>query len=375
MSAAAADAAPAGVLAGFRIAVTSHRRSAELIEALERRGATVLHAPALAIAPLPGDEDLLAHTRRVLELRPDYVVVCTAYGFRRWFESAEAAGMGEELAAVLRAARIQVRGPKALGAVRALGFDAESMAADELTGTLVAELAPGLAGKSVVLQHHGHLDIEATEALQAAGAVEVVPISPYRWVPPADPGKLGVLLHALCSGSLDVLTFTSAPAVHALLEAADLQGRRDELVAVLQSSLCTVAVGPVTAAPLRALGVEPLVPERHRMGAMIRTLVEHLGANGSIGCATALGTCRLRGDTVHLEGADGERALGDSQLRIFKSLLVAGGNVVARPVLAALLPAGSSDHALDMAVSRLRRALPDARLVSTVVKRGYRLNT
>ena len=32
-------------LDGFRIGVTSHRRSRDLIEALERRGASVLHAP------------------------------------------------------------------------------------------------------------------------------------------------------------------------------------------------------------------------------------------------------------------------------------------------------------------------------------------
>ena len=371
----AAATATTGVLSGFRIAVTSQRRSAELIEALERRGAQVLHAPALATAPLQGEAELLGSTRRVLELRPDHVLVCTAYGFRRWFESAEAAGMGEELAGVLRASRIHVRGPKALGAVRALGFDAESVAADELTGTLVASLAPGLAGKSVVLQHHGHPDTEATAALLAAGATEVVGISPYRWVAPEEPGRLEVLLRALCYGSLDVLTFTSAPAVLALLDAARLHDCGDEVLAALQSTVCTVAVGPVTAAPLREMGIEPLVPERHRMGAMIRTLVEHLGTNGSIQCATALGNLRLRGDTVKLEGAGAPRELGESQLRIFRSLVSAGGNVVARPALAALLPAGSSDHALDMAVSRLRRALPDARLISTVLKRGYRLNT
>ena len=39
-------------LAGFRIGVTSDRRSEELISAFERRGAEVMHAPALRIAPL-----------------------------------------------------------------------------------------------------------------------------------------------------------------------------------------------------------------------------------------------------------------------------------------------------------------------------------
>ena len=38
-------------LSGFRIGVTSDRRSDELSSAVERRGADVMHAPALRIAP------------------------------------------------------------------------------------------------------------------------------------------------------------------------------------------------------------------------------------------------------------------------------------------------------------------------------------
>ncbi|MFD1212031.1 winged helix-turn-helix domain-containing protein [Arthrobacter sp. GCM10027362] len=45
-----------------------------------------------------------------------------------------------------------------------------------------------------------------------------------------------------------------------------------------------------------------------------------------------------------------------------------------RDAMAGCLPDATADNALDMAVSRLRQALPDPRLVATVVKRGYRLN-
>ena len=68
----AADVGPAlgagdlaGMLKGFRVGVTSHRRSQDLIEALERRGAEVLHAPVLTIAPV--DQDLGVRMR--LEVR------------------------------------------------------------------------------------------------------------------------------------------------------------------------------------------------------------------------------------------------------------------------------------------------------------------
>jgi uroporphyrinogen-III synthase len=362
----------ASPLSGFRVAVTSERRSAELIEALQRRGAQVQHAPTLRMAPLVEDAELLEQTRLVLGLRPEFVLVSTAYGFRRWFETADAAGLGDELAQVLHDASIHVRGPKALGAVRALGFEADAMSSNGLTSTMVSEVVPKIAGKTVVLQQHGIGDDQAARALGDAGARDVIRISPYRWGPPEDAGRMTQLLRALCSGAIDALTFTSAPAVRALLAAAEEQGCYTELLEALQSSVCCVAVGPVTAAPLREVGIEPLVPERHRMGAMIRILVEHLSDSGSITCHTVLGPCQLRGDTVLLGGDD--RELGAIQLKLFKAILSARGRVVPRARLVSLLPEGSSDHALDMALSRLRRALPDPRLISTVVKRGYRIN-
>lgn len=359
-------------LSGFRIAVTSERRSTELIEALQRRGAQVFHAPTLRMAPLTEDSELLDHTRRVLALRPAFILVSTAYGFRRWFETADAAGLGDELTQVLNNASIHVRGPKALGAVRALGFDADGMSSDELTTSLVAGVAPQLTGKSVVLQQHGIGDEAAVHALHEAGAAEVILVSPYRWGPPEDAELMNQLLRSLCSGAIDAMTFTSAPAVRALFAAAEEQGCYTELLQALQLQVCCAVVGPVTAAPLLEAGIDALVPERHRMGAMIRILVEHLAESGSISCETVLGPCELRGDTVSLAGAD--RELSAVQLKLFKSLLRAGGGVVPRSRLVSLLPEGSSDHALDMALSRLRRALPDTRLISTVIKRGYRIN-
>src|SRR5690606_33417747 len=85
---------PAQPLRGFRIGVTAHRRAGDLIEALERRGAKVLHAPALKIAPVEDEHALHAETAAVIAASPDIVMVTTAYGMRRWCEGADAAGQG-----------------------------------------------------------------------------------------------------------------------------------------------------------------------------------------------------------------------------------------------------------------------------------------
>ena len=65
-------------LRGFRVGVTSDRRADDLIAALERRGAQVLHAPALTIAPNEQDGSLVGDTRAVISARPEVVLVTRA---------------------------------------------------------------------------------------------------------------------------------------------------------------------------------------------------------------------------------------------------------------------------------------------------------
>ena len=63
-----------GPLAGFTVGVTAARRADELGALLQRRGAAVLHAPALRIVPLADDSELLAATKDLLEvLKPQLV--------------------------------------------------------------------------------------------------------------------------------------------------------------------------------------------------------------------------------------------------------------------------------------------------------------
>jgi uroporphyrinogen-III synthase len=360
------------VLEGFRIAVTSDRRSDDLIDAFVRRGAEVIHAPAVRIAPVDEDEVLIGDTRAIIESRPDVVIVTTAYGFRRWVECADAAGLGDDLARALGRARIIVRGPKARGAVRAAGHDDDGIADDERTASTVSlALAAGVVGKRVAVQLHGFEDVEQLERLRSAGA-QVLTVAPYRWVRPTDESRLGRLVSAVAAREVDVVTFTSAPAVDGLVSAAAQLGMDGVLVDALRCGVTAAAVGPVTAAPLRDLGVSPIVPERFRMGALIRTVVEHLTLNGVEEVQTMLGPLRVHGRVVTFRGETVTLARGPRAM--LAALMADPGAVCTRERLLDELPEAENEHALDMAVSRLRAALPDRDLVQTVVRRGYRLN-
>lgn len=160
-----------GPLAGFTVGVTAARRAEEFGALLERRGATVLHAPALRIVPLADDGELLAATRSIVESALDVVVATTAVGFRGWIEAAADWGLGERLLAALGGAELLARGPKVKGAVRAAGLtETWSPASESMAEVLERLLDEGVAGRRIALQLHGEPLPGFIESLRAAWA-------------------------------------------------------------------------------------------------------------------------------------------------------------------------------------------------------------
>lgn len=360
-------------LHGFRIGVTSDRRSGDLIDAFARRGAQVVHAPTIRMANASSDEPVIADTRAIMEARPDVLLATTAYGVRRWFEVADAAGLGDELLDALHDTAILVRGPKARGGIRAAGLDDVGMSAEETTESLIDEvLASYPGGLTVAVQLHGYLPPSQLDRLRDAHD-RVLTVEPYRWIDPdLFDERVDRLIEAACTGGLDCITFTSAPAVHALLMAAEARGRYDDLVDAMRGPVVAATVGPVTAAPLLAAGIEPLQPERFRMGAMIRQVCEHLETERIVRLETQHGPLALRGSVVEVAGRRVE--LAPVGRAILCALVRARGSVVSRERLAASMPGTTDEHALEVALSRLRQTIGVPGLIATVVKRGYRID-
>ncbi|MGH3625581.1 MAG: uroporphyrinogen-III synthase [Sciscionella sp.] len=266
---AAPDTAP---LSGTTVGVTADRKADELIELLRRKGADVLHGPAMRSIVLGGDEQLRADPERLRAERPDIVRVTTGRGFRGWREAAAGWGIGEEFDRLCAAARVLVRGPKAKGAVRAAGITEEWSAPGETNAELLDHLREsGVRGLRIAVQQHGQPMPELAGALREAGA-EVVEVCVYRWAEPVDFAPLDRLIDATVSGGVDALTFTSAPAAVGMLSRASNTGRWEALVSALRGGVLVICVGPVTAAPLIELGVPVRQPERARTAALVRAL-------------------------------------------------------------------------------------------------------
>ena len=361
------------VMAGCVVLVTADRRSGELASALARRGATVRRAPAMSIVPHERDDHLLADTRVLLDQRPDVVVITTGIGFRGWVEAADAAGLADDLLDCLANARIIARGPKAHGAIRAAGLQADWVAETETSAEILELLlTEGVAGLRVAVQHHGAGADGLDTELAAAGA-EVHSLVVYRWGPPPDPVALKLSVVAAADGEVDAVVFTSAPGAAAWLAEVDGEGLTEPVLARLATgTMIVAAVGPVTAKPLRDRGIDPLIPDRGRLGALVRVLVSHYEQAQTSAVSTTVGCLQVRRTVALLDGH--VLPISPSGLAVLRVLAEADGDVVTREQVLAVLPGDSNDpHTAEVAIARLRQACPANGLIRTVVKRGYRL--
>jgi uroporphyrinogen-III synthase len=368
------DATAAQPLAGYTVAVTAERRRAELTVLLQRRGARVVGAPAICIVPLPDDSALHAATAACVRRPPDVVVATTGIGFRGWLEAAEGWGLGEALRAALVRAQLLARGPKPRGAIRAAGLSEEWSAQTECCEEVLDRLlADGVAGQRIAVQLHGGPQEDFVGALRLAGA-DVLEVPVYRWVPPDDSGPLRRLVELILGRQVDAVTFTSAPAVDALLATAEADapdllalfgaGAPDRTPAVLAA-----CVGPVTAAPLLGHGVPALTPGRARLGALVKAVTDELPRRARR-VSVAGDILELRGHAVMVGGE--LRMLAPAPMAVLAALAAQPGRVVSRAELVSALPRGDG-HAVEMAVARLRAGLGCPRYIETVIKRGYRL--
>ena len=358
-------------LAGFTVAVTASRRRDELGALLEQWGARVVYAPALRLVPIADNAELRRATEDCLSAPLDVVIATTGFGFRGWLEAAEGWGIGDALLGRLQAATVIARGPKARGAVRTSGLTDSAAFSAESTEDIVGLLrGRSMVGQRVAVQLYGEPAPELIGELRSAGA-EVIEIPVYRWALPEDISSISRLIDAIVARSVDAVAFTSAPAVTHVLQVAQDSGQLEQMLAALRRDVLVVCVGPVAAAPFDRLGVPTARPARARLGALAREIVTRLPARcGPFRASAHL--LEVRGHAIVLDGV--LRPLPPGPMSVLRLLARQPGRVVSRAELLAMLPGDSSDeHAVETTVGRLRTMLGDARIVRTVVKRGYRL--
>jgi len=242
---------------GKVVAILESRIGAHLGELIAKRGGMPLLAPALAEVPDIDPEVLRALLRAGRAAPIKFAIFQTGVGTRALFQAADVLGLGAELATLLAAAIVVVRGPKPTGELNARRIRIDRRAQSPFTtdDVLDALADVDLTGVPVLVQRYGAENAGLRAALEARGA-EVREIATYRWALPQDLSPLRQLLESLTEQGVDAVVFTSAVQVQHLFQVAALEGRADRIVGDLRRCLIA-SIGPVCTRALRQLGLEP----------------------------------------------------------------------------------------------------------------------
>jgi uroporphyrinogen-III synthase len=235
-------------LAGRTIAVPETRELDVFAAMLERRGASVLRCPLVAILDAPDPAPVLDWLRWFASGACDDLILLTGEGVRRLLaciEANEPQLRGGFVAQLTRVRKI-TRGPKPARALRELGLKPDIAAEIPTTTGIIAALrAEQLASRTVGVQLYGtEPNAPLIEFLQGAGA-RVHTVAPYIYASKADGGAVIALLERMTRGEVDAIAFTSTSQVERLFAVAPA-----EQVQAALARTRVAAVGPVVAAAL-----------------------------------------------------------------------------------------------------------------------------
>lgn len=263
-------------MVGARVGITAGRRAHEQAALVTALGGVPVLGAALQADEPSSDERVARDLADALAGPVDIAVFLTGAGASLALEAADGAGVGDDLRAALRSARVIARGPKPRRALRAAGVRIDWMAdPPRMTVIRDALLAAGVAGRRIMVQGFGPPPEDLVDPLTEAGA-EMVVLSPYAAGWPSDPAGAMDIAREVRDGTIDAITFTSARAARQFVALADECGV--DATTIRDSGVLVAAVGPVTRAALNDAGVTVHVePERARMGAMYRALAGALG--------------------------------------------------------------------------------------------------
>jgi uroporphyrinogen-III synthase len=235
-------------LAGRTIAVPETRELDVFAAMLERRGASVLRCPLVAILDAPDPAPVLDWLRWFASGACDDLILLTGEGLRRLLACLDRLEPQLRDEFVVRLARVRkiTRGPKPARALRELGLKPDIAADIPTTAGVIASLrAQQLAARVVGVQLYGaEPNQPLIDFLTGAGA-KVRTVAPYIYANKADEAAVTALLDRMARGEVDAIAFTSASQVDRLFAVAPATQVRAALARTR-----VAAVGPVVAAAL-----------------------------------------------------------------------------------------------------------------------------
>ena len=250
-------------LQGIRVAVPESRQLDTLAQLLQRRGATVIKTPLVAIHDAPDAALVLAWIRRFIEEPPGIFIILTGEGLRRLLGLAEINDLREAFEVALGKSRLLCRGPKPERVLREIGLKASDKALEPTTDGVIGALETmELAGQAVAVQLYGEDPNQKLMEYLAGRQVPVDSVAPYVYADDSETSRVVSLIKSLSNEEVDVIAFTSKPQLRRLIQVAKKHDLEEQLKTGLKNC-CIAAVGPVVKNQLEAEGYEvAIMPDR-----------------------------------------------------------------------------------------------------------------
>ena len=230
-------------LSGRTIAVPETRELDVFVAMLERRGATVLRCPLVAILDAPDPQPVLQWVQRFNAASFDDLILLTGEGLRRLLSCIDRHAPGEREAFIAQLARVRkiTRGPKPARALRELGLKPDVAAEVPTTAGVIESLrAFDLRDRRVAVQLYGtDPNVPLMDFLKSQGAITTT-VSPYVYANKAADDAVLDLLQQMAIGKVDVIAFTSTPQVERIFSLAP-----PELAKAAFEHTEVAAIGPV----------------------------------------------------------------------------------------------------------------------------------
>ena len=264
------------------VALPETRQLNVLAELLERRGASVVRCPMVAIHDSPDADSVVGWIRRFIDDPMDLFIIYTGEGVERLLKFAARAELKDEFIAALARTRKLARGPKPGRALRKVSLKPEIAALAPTTDGVIETLnGLTLEGARVGVQLYGRdpNDTLMNYLTPRSGTVDCV--APYVYASEVDDVQVTDLIGRMSAGEIDAIAFTSKSQVDRLRKLARRSGLGQALDTAL-ARMTVAAIGPVVAEQLRGVGVrvdvmpqkawfmKPLVTELTRTLAGIR---------------------------------------------------------------------------------------------------------
>jgi uroporphyrinogen-III synthase len=241
-------------LAGRTIAVPESRELDVFSAMLERRGATVIRCPLVAIHDAPDPQVVLAWVRQFNAGSFDDLILLTGEGLRRLLSCIDRhePSLRDAFVAGLGRVRKITRGPKPARALRELGLKPDIAAATPTTqGVIDALRSESLTGRRVAVQLYGsEPNLPLMEFLREAGAL-ATSVAPYVYADQTEDEEVRALLTKMAAGAVDIIAFTSSAQVDRLFAVGP-----EDLVHRALSATEVAAVGPVVGDALARRGID-----------------------------------------------------------------------------------------------------------------------